>query len=79
MPPVELAVTWRRWKWTTLPSKTTVWPGTASKCRLTAMRAERRVERPISSEETEKSLKERMQSALGSAGLGLMIRMREEP
>ena len=51
-----------------------MWPGTASKCRLTAMRAERRVERPISSEETEKSLKERMQSALGSAGVGLMIR-----
>ena len=43
------------------------------------MRAERRVERLILSEETEKSLMERMRSALGSAGLGLMTRMREEP
>ena len=79
VPPVELAVRWRRWKWTPLPNKTTVWPGTSSKCRLTAMRAERRVERLILSEETEKSLMERMRSALGSAGLGLMTRMREEP
>ena len=79
MPPVELAVRWRRWKWTPLPNKTTVWPGTSFKCRLTAMRAERRVERLILSEETEKSLMERMRSALGSAGLGLMTRMREEP
>lgn len=79
VPPVELAVRWRRWKWAPLPNKTTVWPRPSSKCRLTAMRAERRVERFILSEETEKSLMERMQSALGSAGLGLMTRMREEP
>lgn len=78
MPPVELTVRWRRWKWTPLPNKTTVWPGTSSKGRLIAMRAERRVERLILSEETEKRFMERMQSALGSAGLGLMARMREE-
>ena len=78
MPPVELAVRWRRRKWTPLPNKTTGWPWISSTGRLIAMRAERRVERLISSEETEKSFMGRMQSALGSAGLGLMARMREE-
>lgn len=76
VPPIELAVRWRRWKWTPLPNKTTGWPGTSSTGRLIAMRAERRVERLISSEETEKRFMGRMQSALGSAGLGLMARMR---
>lgn len=50
-----------------------------SKCKQTAMRAETREERLILSEETENTLMGRTQFAVGSAGLGLMTRMREEP